>query len=44
MQTGDAKQQPDGMELKATETPDGISVVVPKLSIHTMVVAELADR
>ncbi|HUG19734.1 MAG TPA: ThuA domain-containing protein [Planctomycetaceae bacterium] len=34
-------QQPDGKELPLTQSADGVSVVVPKLEIHTMVVVEL---
>lgn len=34
-------QQPEGIELPFNRTIDGVSVVVPQLDIHTMVVAEL---
>ncbi|QEL19616.1 alpha-amylase family protein [Limnoglobus roseus] len=41
---GPIRLQPDNTELKATETPDGVSVVVPRLDVHAMVVVELADN
>jgi hypothetical protein len=34
--------EPEGQELKVVSTPGGPSVVVPRLDIHSMVVAELA--
>ena len=40
---GAIRLQPDGVELKATETADGITVVLPKLTVHAMVVAELLE-
>jgi hypothetical protein len=36
-----ATQQPEGIELPVTRTPNGIAVTVPKLDIHTMAVVEL---
>ena len=33
--------QPDGKELEMRKTDTGISVVVPRLDVHAMVVAEL---
>jgi len=41
---GAIRLQPDGVELKAMETVDGITVVVPKLTVHAMVVAGLLER
>ena len=35
--------EPDGLDLKPTIGPDGTTVLVPKLEIHSAVVAELAD-
>lgn len=34
-------QQPDGKELPLRKTPDGMMVTVPRLDIHTLIVAEL---
>lgn len=36
-------QQPEGKELPLTKTADGVTVTVPKLEIHTMVVVELQE-
>ena len=36
-------QQPEGKELPLTKTADGVTVTVPKLDIHTMVVVELQE-
>ncbi len=33
--------EPQGLELKPSATPRGVSVVVPRLDVHAMVVAEL---
>ena len=35
--------QPEGAELKIATTPEGAQVIVPRLDIHAIVVAELAD-
>ena len=35
--------EPDGVELPLVPVPDGTAVVVPKLEIHSTVVAELND-
>jgi len=34
-------QQPDGRDLPLMPTEAGVSVVVPRLNIHTLIVAEL---
>ena len=34
-------QQPEGIELPVTRTANGVSITVPELDIHTMVVVEL---
>jgi hypothetical protein len=34
-------QQPDGQELPLVQTATGVSVVVPQLDIHTLVVVDL---
>ena len=36
-------QQPDGIDLPVTRTPNGIAVTVPQLDIHTMAVVELEE-
>ena len=36
--------EPEGKELATRETPGGISVTVPRLDVHAMVVGELADE
>ena len=36
--------EPEGQDLKVEPTPGGPSVVVPRLDIHAMVVAELAPQ
>ncbi|MEJ7594277.1 MAG: hypothetical protein WKF77_22300 [Planctomycetaceae bacterium] len=36
-------QQPEGIELPATRTVNGVTVTVPQLNIHTMVVADLQE-
>ncbi len=33
--------EPGGLELKGTQTPAGTTVIVPRLNVHSMVVAEL---
>lgn len=38
---GAIRLEPDGLELPQTATPDGVTVVVPRLDIHAMVVAVL---
>src|SRR5271157_1145415 len=35
--------EPEGIDLKAQPVPDGTSVVVPRLEVHSMVVGELED-
>jgi len=35
--------EPGGLELKQVAGPDGTTVVVPKLEIHSVIVAELAE-
>jgi hypothetical protein len=34
------KLQPEGIALELTQTPDGLAVTVPRLDVHSMVVAE----
>jgi len=36
--------QPEGKELLPARTPDGISVIVPQLNVHTLVVVELSSE
>ena len=36
--------EPEGIVLPQSATPDGLTVTVPRLDVHTMVVAELAAR
>ncbi|QVL34262.1 ThuA domain-containing protein [Telmatocola sphagniphila] len=38
---GKIRLEPEGIELEKLETAEGVSVIVPKLMIHSMVVAEL---
>ena len=40
---GRVHMEPEGQDLKVVPTPGGPSVVVPRLDIHSMVVAELAQ-
>ena len=35
--------QPEDLPLEMTSTTSGISVIVPRLDVHSMVVAELVD-
>jgi len=35
--------EPDGLDLKVERAPEGSSIIVPRLDIHSMVVGEL-DR
>lgn len=40
-QVGRIVQQPEGRELPVSRMPDGVSVIVPQLDIHTLIVIEL---
>ncbi|RLS35472.1 MAG: hypothetical protein DWH79_01940 [Planctomycetota bacterium] len=40
---GEVKLEPEGIVLATTSGPEGTSVTVPRLDVHALVVAELAD-
>ena len=41
---GDIRLQPEGLKLEAKREGDVVTVIVPKLEVHSMVVAELAAQ